>query len=399
MALETVKKYGFGTLHLPILDSMNQSSFDYETINKEIDYFLEHGFTYFDTSYIYHDSKAEIALRECLVKRHPRDSYILSDKMPVKFMKSADEMEPIFQEQLEKCGVDAFDYYLLHSVNHDSYQKCVKWGAFEFLKKKREEGYFREFGVSLHDRPELVEQVLSEHPEIDFVVLQLNFIDWENPMIRARETHEIARKYNKPIVVMQACKGGTLIDNIPEKAVKLMKDYNPDASIVSWALRFAASQEGVRVVLSSTPTWEMMEENVKIMEDFKPLNEEEYRILEEVSRIINEDIAIQCPGCKYCIPECPKNIPIDEYFALYNDAVRYSKSNTDTPFQSSTGNYYVNLVSHGLGRAGDCVGCKKCEKVCPQALKISELLKDVSETFDSFDLSNFNQWYADGKDA
>ena len=215
MELDHLKKLGFGTLRLPIKDPQDQSSFDYEVINKEVDTFLEHGFTYFDTSYIYHDRKSEIALREALVKRHPRDSYILSDKLPVKFMNKKEDVERIFAEQLEKCGVDYFDYYLIHSINKEAYDHCNEWGAFEFLRKKREEGYFREFGVSLHDRPEFLEEILTDHPEIDFVVLQINFVDWDNPMINARKTHEIARKHNKPIVVMQPCKGGTVIDNLP----------------------------------------------------------------------------------------------------------------------------------------------------------------------------------------
>lgn len=387
MELDHLKKLGFGTLHVPILDSQDQSSFDYETLNKEIDMFLEHGFTYFDTSYIYHDRKSEIALREALVKRHPRDSFILSDKLPVKFMHKKEDMERIFSEQLEKCGVDYFDYYLLHSINHDAYKNILEWGAFEFLLQKKAEGKFRELGVSLHDKPEFLEQVLIEHPEIDFVVLQLNFVDWNNHMINAKKTHEIARKYNKPIVVMQPCKGGTLLNNLPEEAVRLMKDYNPDASIVSWALRFAASQEGVRVVLSSYPELSMMEENISIMENFEPLNNEEYEILEKVSKIISENTAIPCSGCKYCILECPKHIPIDDYFALYNDSARNSKSTYDSPFQSSATLYYMNLVMDNHGRASDCIKCRRCEKVCPQGLKITEGLEKVAETFDAFDLN------------
>lgn len=384
--LDGLKKLGFGTLHVPIKDPKDQASFDYDVINKQVDMFLEHGFKYFDTSYIYHDKQSEIALREALVKRHPRDSYILSDKMPIKFMKGAGDVEKIFQEQLEKCGVEYFDYYLLHSINREAYETSKKWKVFEFLQKKREEGYFREFGVSLHDRPELIEEILAEHPEIDFVVLQINFVDWTNPLIDAKRTHEIACKYDKPIVVMQPCKGGTLVNNLPEEAVKLMKDYNPDASIVSWAIRFAASLKNVRVVLSSFPEMYMLEDNIKTMENFVPLNEEEFAILERVRDIINENIAVQCSGCKYCINDCPKNIPIDDFFALYNDYKRNTRSNYNSPFQSSTPNYYLNLVKGGAGRAADCVGCNKCVKRCPQALDIPELLKDVSNTFDSFDV-------------
>lgn len=387
MGLEHLKKLGYGTLHLPILDPRDQSSFDYEVLNRAIDMFLEHGFKYFDTSYIYHDRKAELALRECLVKRHPRDSYILSDKLPVKFMHCKEDVERIFNEQLEKCGVEYFDYYLLHSINSSAYDDIIKWEAFEFLRRKKAEGKFREIGVSLHDRPEFLERVLSEHPEIDFVVLQLNFVDWDNQMINARKTHQIARKYGKPIVVMQPCKGGTLLENLPEEALKLMRDHAPDASVVSWALRFAASQEGVRVVLSSYPELKMLEENIAVMENFKPLDEEEYKILEKVSQIIRDNTAIACSGCKYCILECPKHIPIDEYFALYNDAVRNAKSTYDSPFQSSADIYYMN-ISMNHGRASDCIKCRRCEKACPQGIKITEQLKKVAERFDNFDLNS-----------
>ena len=387
MELDHLKKLGFGTLHLPILDPKDQSSFDYAALNREIGMFLDHGFTYFDTSYIYHDRKSEIALRESLVKRHPRDSYILSDKLPVKFMNKKEDIESIFNEQLGKCGVDHFDYYLLHSINSNAYDNINEWGAFDFLLKKKSEGFFRELGVSLHDRPEFLERVLREHPEIDFVVLQLNFVDWDNKMINSREIHRIARKYDKPIVVMQPCKGGTLLNNLPEEAVRLMKEYAPEASIASWALRFAASQEGVRVVLSSYPEPWMLEENISTMENFKPLNEDEYRILDRVSEIIRENTAIPCSGCKYCVLECPKHIPIDEYFALYNDAVRNAKSTYDSPFQSSSDIYYMN-ISMNHGKAGDCIGCRRCERTCPQGLKITDYLKLVSARFDNFDLNS-----------
>lgn len=376
MAIDFGKKFGFGTLRLPLLDEKDQTSFDYETLNKMVDLFLEHGFTYFDTSYIYHNNKAEIALRESLVKRHPRDSFTISTKLPVKQMTSGDQMETVFQEQLNKCGVDFFDYYLIHSINKDYYKKCKEWKTFEFLKQKREQGKFREFGVSLHDSPELLELVLSEHPEIDFVVLQINYVDWESPTIQSRRIHEVARKYDKPIVVMEPCKGGNLT-NIPEEAERLMKAYIPDASIASWAIRYAASKEGVRVVLSSSPKMEFLIDNIATMENFVPLNEEEYKIIDKVTEIINSNTAIPCTYCRYCEQGCPKKIPIADCFFLFNDSSRQKVSSITGTYQ-----YYQNLMLNDHGRAKDCVACRKCEKVCPQRLKITEYLKDVSALFD-----------------
>lgn len=376
------KKFGFGTLRLPILDPKDQSSFDYETLNKMIDIYLEHGFTYFDTSYIYHNNQAEVALREALVKRYPRDKFLLSTKLPIKFMNKKEDMERIFNEQLEKCGVDFFDFYLIHSINHDAYEHCKEWGTFEFLMQKRAEGKFREFGVSLHDSPEFLDMILTEHPEIDFVVEQINYIDWENPAIRSREIYEVAVKHNKPVVVMETCKGGTLAV-VPEAAEKLMKAYNPDASIASWAYRFAASLPNVRVVLAGMPRMDFLLDNIKTMENFVPLNAEEYKIIDQVIDIINADTAIPCTTCRYCEQGCPKKIAIPDYFALYNDSKRLQKSSAENNVRTQV-LFYQNFVNQGRGAASDCIHCRKCEKVCPQQLPICDLLGDVAKDFESW---------------
>ena len=233
MAIDFGKRLGFGCLRLPLLDPNDQTSIDHKTLDEMIDKFLAQGFKYFDTSYIYHGQLSETALGKSLVARHPRDSFLLSTKMPIKFMKKKEDMEKIFEEQLRKCQVDYFDFYLIHSIGKEAYENCKKWDTFEFLMKKREEGKFREFGVSLHDSPEFLDLILTEHPEINFVVLQLNYIDWVNPAIRSKEIYEVAVKHNKPIVVMEACKGGTLAE-IPDEAKKLMKDYNL-MRLLSWA--------------------------------------------------------------------------------------------------------------------------------------------------------------------
>lgn len=369
------KKFGFGCMRLPLLDQNDQTSFDTETFNKMVDTFLEKGFTYFDTAYVYHGYRSEDAVRESLVKRHPRDEFELATKLPMRDFQSAEDMERIFNEQLEKCGVDYFDYYLLHNIGVNAYKKACQFDSFGFGQRKKQEGKIKNFGMSFHDTPGLLDEILAAHPELDFVQLQINYIDWENPGIQSRRCHEVARKHGKPIIVMEPCKGGNLAF-VPEKAEKLMKEYNPAASVPSWAIRFAASQEGVMMVLSGMNTMEQLLDNTSYMADFKPLSEEEYKIIGQVVDIINENTAIPCTSCRYCEKGCPQNIAIPDYFALYNSAKRAVTNNISSQFV-----YYLNL-SAKHGKAGDCISCEQCESACPQHLKITELLKDVSATFD-----------------
>lgn len=369
-------KFGFGCLRLPLLDKEDQTSFDYETLNKLVDTFLEKGFTHFDTAFTYHNYKAEEAVREALVKRHNRDEFTLATKLPImRDVKTPEDQERIFSEQLENSGVTYFDYYLFHNMGVNAYKKACELDSFGFGLNKKKEGKIKKLGISFHDTPELLDEILTAHPELDFVQLQLNYIDWENPGIQSRRCHEVAGKHNKPIMVMEPCKGGTLAI-VPEKAERLMKEYNPDASIASWAIRFAASQEGVVMVLSGMNTMEQVLDNTSHMADFKPLNEEEYKIINQVIDIINENTAIPCTACRYCEKGCPKKIAIADYFALYNSAKRATTNNLSSQFF-----YYLNFTGNH-GKASDCVDCKQCEKECPQHLQITELLKDVSKTFD-----------------
>jgi len=369
------KKFGFGCMRLPLLDKDDQTSFDYETINKLVDTFLEKGFTYFDTAYTYHSYKGEEAVREALVKRHNRDEFTLTTKLPMRDIKTSEDQERIFNEQLENCGVTYFDYYLLHNMGVNAYKTACEFDSFSFGLKKKKEGKIKNFGMSFHDSPQLLDEILTAHPELDFVQLQINYIDWENPGIQSRRCHEVARKHNKPIIVMEPCKGGTLAI-VPEKAENLMKEYNSEASIPSWAIRFAASQEGVIMVLSGMNSTEQVLDNTSYMIDFKPLNEQEYKIIAQVTDVINENTAIPCTACRYCEKGCPQNIAIPDYFALYNSAKRATSTNFSSQFV-----YYLN-ISSTHGKAKDCIGCEQCEKACPQHLKITELLKDVSAAFD-----------------
>lgn len=369
------KNFGFGCMRLPITNKDDLTSFDYEAIFQLTDRFLENGFTYFDTAYPYHSYKCESAVKEFLVKRYSRDAFQLTTKLPMRDLKTAEDMERIFNEQLENCGVDYFDYYMLHNIGVNTYRIAQEMNSFDFCLKKKAEGKIKKFGMSFHDTPELLDEILTDHPELEFVQLQINYIDWENPGIQAKRCHKIARKHNKPIIVMEPCKGGTLAI-IPEKAERLMKEYNPNASAASWAIRFAASQEGVFMVLSGMTTMDQLEDNLSYMSDFKPLNDEEYEIIRKVIDIINENTAIACTNCRYCEKGCPKGIAIPDYFALYNSVKRNTSKNFSSQFV-----YYVNLAAN-RGRARDCIGCKQCEEACPQHLPIIESLKSVSDLFD-----------------
>lgn len=377
MDLMKEQKFGFGCMRMPVLDKTDPTSFDYAKIESLFDRFLERGFTYFDTAYTYHGYEAEKAVKKALVERHPRERFQLATKMPLRDFKDEEDLEKIFAEQLENCGVDFFDFYLLHNMGHNVYDKCCRYHAFDFVKRKKEEGRIRAVGMSFHDTPEFLDEILGKYGDrLDFVQLQINYIDWEQPNIQSRRCLEIANKYQKPVTVMEPCKGGSLV-NIPEEAERLMKEYSPNASVASWAFRFAASQKGVFRVLSGMNTMEQVMDNTGTFQDFRPLEEGEYEIVEKVTQIINQKTAIPCTACEYCTHGCPKKIAIPQYFALYNSAMRASGS------FSSQQVYYNNTALNNHGKAGDCVKCGKCEQACPQHLPIRDYLEQVKEKFES----------------
>jgi len=372
------KPLGMGCLRLPLFDEKEPDKIDMEKAKRHIDMFMAHGYKYYDTSYVYHKGNSERALGELLVDRYPRDSYLISTKMPIKWMNKPEQMELQFQEQLERLHLDVIDFYLIHMMERETYARCEKWGAFDFLMKKRAEGKFKEFGISFHDTPEYLDEVLTGHPEIDFVMLQINYVDWVSKSIRAKESYEVALKHNKPIVVMEPCKGGTLAV-MPEKAEALMKAYAPDVSLASWAYRFVGTLPGVRMVLAGMPATEFLQDNLKTFDDLKPLNEEELRIIDSAIGIINENTVIPCTGCRYCEEHgCPKLIPIADYLELINDMKRYENSSNAGNLNrvNIQADYYESWVLNGAGAASSCISCKKCEQVCPQHLPIAQHLAE-----------------------
>lgn len=372
-----MKKMGFGMMRLPLTDENDLKSINQEEVNKMADIFMENGFNYFDTAYPYHDGLSEVALKKAVVERYPRESFVIADKLPLFLITKEEQLEQIFNQQLERCGVDYFDYYLLHNVSGFSEAGFIDVDSFSFVKKLKEDGKIKKMGLSTHANAEYLDNILKKHPEIEFVQLQVNYLDWENDGVESRKCVEVAKKYNLPVIVMEPLKGGFLA-NIPPEAEKIMKEYDPDASAVSWALRYVASMDEVFMVLNGVSSLEQMEENIKIMDSHEKLNQDEYEIISSVIDIINSKITVPCTKCNYCISTCPVNINIPKLFDFYNNQ-KIENIQTFT----AVGNAYVNyskIESNGI--ASDCIQCGKCVKECPQHINIPEVMGDVKKTFE-----------------
>ncbi|MBC6712555.1 aldo/keto reductase [Treponema sp. Marseille-Q3903] len=371
------KKLGFGLMRLPSR-SNKDGDINIELCKKMVDCFMEQGFTYFDTALMYCGEKSESAAKEILVGRYPRDKFTLTTKLHSAYIHSESDCEKVFNGQLEHTGAGYFDYYLVHDVNIHSLDTYDKLKVFDFVMQKKSEGLVRHVGFSFHDCPELLDKVLTEHPEMEFVQIQLNYLDYNNPGVRSKACYDVCVKHNKPIIIMEPVKGGTLV-NVGEEIETMFKKYNPKASIASWAIRFAASHPGVEMVLSGMSNMEQIEDNTSYMKDFHPLNDEEKSIIRKAVKILSDSNAIPCTGCSYCTGGCPQKIAIPKYFALYNADLKQDPNGTaGWTIQLE---YYANFTK-SFGKASDCISCGQCEEICPQHLAIIEHLKDVSVRFE-----------------
>ncbi|MDR1298240.1 MAG: aldo/keto reductase [Deltaproteobacteria bacterium] len=367
-----MKKLGFGFMRLPVFDEKDRSTVDIEAVKIMVDRFMERGFACFDTARRHNDKAGEPTIRKAPVKRYPRDSYILTDKMTLNYISSAEQQEPFIKEQLSIGRVDYFDNYLPHNTGAVWHPLAEKYGAFDFMLRMRDSGHVRHIWLSFHGTADELEVILKARPEAEIVQLQINYLDWEDENIQSRRCYEVARKFGKHIVVMEPVKGGTLT-TLPEEASDRPSQANQQASPSSRAIRHAAGLEGVTTVLSGMTTLEQVEDNTGHMQDFQPLTSSEQDLLKQVAELIRSKTAVACAGCRYCTTECPKNIAVPEYFSLYNNMKRIK----NTSHVANQLVYYANIAQSD-GKASDCVECGSCEKNCPRNLPIREYLVKIA---------------------
>ncbi len=366
---QSIKKLGFGLMRLP----MKGEEIDIEQVKSMVDIFMSKGFTYFDTAYVYIGGKSEVALKEAVVDRYPRDSFQCATKLPLWDLKSPEEMEKVFEESLSRAGLSYYDFYLLHAMNKDTAKKAEDLGAWEYIAKLKEQGRVKHIGFSFHDSPEVLDEILTKHPEAEFVQLQINYADWDSENVQSGKCYEIARKHQKPVIIMEPVKGGSLATMTPE-IQKLFKEADPELSIPSWAVRYAASLEGLVTVLSGMSTLEQLKDNVSYMENFQPLSDSERKVVDKAVEILKNTPTIPCTACKYCVDGCPQKINIPGIFSALNNLTLYNN-------EEGAKGHYKHATSEG-GKASDCIQCGNCEAHCPQHIEIIETLKKAAKSLE-----------------
>lgn len=359
-------KLGFGLMRLPQKDG----AVDRSRFAAMVDAYLSRGFNYFDTAYVYHNGESEQAVKEALVARHPRDSFYLATKLPAWAMNGPEDRDRIFGEQLERCGVDYFDFYLLHSISDSNYETYEKYDCFAWGAEKRAAGKIRHFGFSFHGTPELLERVLDRHPEVEFVQIQLNYADWNNELTHSGRLYEILTARDIPIIVMEPVKGGILA-NLDPRLEQMLREADPAASPASWALRFVGSLPGVMTILSGMSSEEQMADNLETFSRFRPLSEGERQVIGRVVKTMQDMPLVPCTACRYCVDGCPMQIRIPDIFKALNTKRLYPADNRP--------NMFYNGLTASSGKASACIACGQCEGVCPQNLPIIQLLKEAAE--------------------
>ena len=348
---EIKKNFGFGCMRLPMIGD----KVDIPQTTKMVDTFLERGFNYFDTAHGYIGGQSETALKECLTSRHPRESYVLTNKLSGNFFQTTEEIRPLVQQQLDACGVEYFDFFLMHALNASGHQRYLDLKCYDVVQELKTEGKIRHMGISFHDTADVLDKILTDRPDIEIVQIQYNYVDYADPIIQSKACYEVCKKHNKPVIVMEPVKGGSLV-NLPQKALDLMTDC-----AASYAIRFAADPENMVMVLSGMSTQEQMEDNLRYMQNYKHLTEEDLAIIDQVRTIYQGQHRIPCTACRYCVDGCPAGIPIPDLFQSFNDYRREKEVDTAA-----------------FAKAAECVECGQCEDICPQHLHIRQLLKDVA---------------------
>ena len=366
---EIKKIFGFGMMRLPMLGN----EVDTEQVSKMVDAFIDNGFNYFDTAHGYINGLSELAVKECLSSRYDRSEFLLTDKLTSPYFKKREDIRPFLKSQLDACGVDYFDFYLMHAQNKSVFESFKQRQAYEEAFELKKEGLVKHVGISFHDRAEVLDEILTEYPEIEIVQIQFNYLDYYDDAVDSRRVYEVVRKHNKPIIVMEPVKGGSLV-NLPPKADTILKDLK-GGSNASYALRYVGSFEGIEMILSGMSDMDQMIDNILSMKDFKPLDEKEMSAIDRVREEFNSLNMIPCTGCKYCIEEnhCPKNILIPDLFSCMNKKKAFNDWNQEM--------YYNDVVIKNGAKPEECLQCGLCEKVCPQGLHIRELLKEVAAEF------------------
>lgn len=370
MCFDNIKKnFGFGCMRLPMLEN---GEVDIAQTSKMVDEFLAQGFNYFDTAHGYLDGKSELVLKECLTKRYKREEYILTDKLTKPYFNKQEDIRPFFESQLEACGVEYFDFYLMHAQSKSVFEYFKKCKAYETALELKNEGKIKHFGISFHDTAEVLDEILTEYPQVEVVQIQFNYLDYDDPVVQSRKCYEVCRRHNKPVIIMEPVKGGYLV-NLPEDAKEILEALH-GGSPASYAIRFAASFDGVMMVLSGMSNTEQMNDNLSYMKEFVSLNDTEMEAVKKVADVLHSKHMIPCTACRYCVAGCPKNISIPDLFACMNAKTVFKDWNADY--------HYNNVHTVHNGKASECIKCGKCEQICPQHLKIRDLLVQVADVFE-----------------